>query len=65
MTWQAAVIFLGFCWLPLLIEGDIRGVFSDKSRTTGWAGRAIFLVYLFTALVGTVFAVPDIVKAFW
>jgi hypothetical protein len=55
MDWKYLLLVLLVSWWPLLTEG--RGNLPKNSRTGGWAARALFLVNLFCALIGTAAAV--------
>jgi hypothetical protein len=54
MHWAYSLLVLLVSWLPLLTEGPGS---AENSRTGGWAARALFLVYLLCALIGTAAAV--------
>jgi cytochrome b561 len=49
MIWYGLLVVLAIFWA---FFAEWPGILSEKSRTGGWAARALFFVYLSCALLG-------------
>ncbi len=58
MDWANLLVVLLVGWLPLLTEGPGS---AKNSLTGGWAARALFIVYLCCAVIGTAAAIRIVI----